>query len=42
MEQRTGDKEQKSETWNRGWDTKGGKIGTVREGTEHGRQGTEK
>ncbi len=25
---RTGDKEQRSETWNTGWETKGGKQGT--------------
>ncbi len=28
IEQRTGDKEQRSETWNRRWETKGGKQGT--------------
>ncbi len=28
MEQRTGDKEQRSEKWNRGWETKGGKQRT--------------
>ncbi len=28
MEQRTGDKEKRSETWNRGCETKGGKQGT--------------
>jgi hypothetical protein len=45
-----GDKEQRSETWNRGWETKGEETGNrgwetrnrdVRQGTADGRQGTE-
>ncbi len=35
MEQRTGDKEQRSETWNRGWETRNSEV---RHGTEDGRQ----
>jgi hypothetical protein len=38
MEQRTGDKEQRRETWNRGWETRNREV---RLGTEDGRQGTE-
>ncbi len=36
-EQRMGDKEQRSEAWNRGWDTRNR---DVRKGTKDGRQGT--
>ncbi len=38
MEQRTGDKEQRSETWNRGRETKNKEV---RHGTEDRIQGTE-
>jgi hypothetical protein len=35
MEQRMGDKEQRSETWNRGWETRNKEV---RYGTEDRRQ----
>jgi hypothetical protein len=38
MEQRTGDKEQKSETWNRGRETRNKEV---KHGTEDGRQRAE-